>query len=716
MADRLNDQPQGLPGRETECHLAVSAVLSAQRGIGQAIVFVGPRGMGKTAILAELAREIDGLLTDAVVCRGQFAAPTGSAAPLRDWVGRLAAASLGEPIGSDVRPSPLATIAAQADRRGHSNLRRLVERAAGQAGGAELVEIVVELARLCALSGSRSILFLLDDLHGAAADPGLTEALARAAASTSFAWIATALPSQTLATAFRRAPMRPMDLAGATAVVAQLAALRGRELAPELARAVGACLQGHGALSDSLMREMALSRDLEPGLETLSRQLIECFERSAFALETADRFRALFSSPSERVEGLEALCRFYAESEDPLGSTVLESRSPILVERTAALRALGFLDWQNDDLAPTPLWAFQQLASLWRDQSSGRVDPSGGRFWRGAEVLRRVRAAAPAGETCLDANGVAACLSALSGGEIESRHFVVLPEAWAPNGRLVFPRAVVAEPLNATPALAGVVESSPRWLAVAGMLGLASLEDNPADPGEMVFWVMAAFSPPVLVTDEDVRQVRRLAESLAAESAGVPLSGVWIVGGAFQPMAERAAKVSQVALSTWSAWRELNSLPDPTPEQFEIETPALVGDSDKGFFIDLTAEDSQGEAPAAEAAEALAESGGFPQDQCSEIHDAVSRGCRTALSRVSGRRANARVRARISDQSITISVEHETPRWRSATAGNGDANARPDDWDLGPLRSRMDEVFTEQLPWGCRLILRKRLDLFSQLS
>jgi hypothetical protein len=198
-----------------------------------------------------------------------------------------------------------------------------------------------------------------------------------------------------------------------------------------------------------------------------------------------------------------------------------------------------------------------------------------------------------------------------------------------------------------------------------------------------------------------------MAESLAMDAAGLKVSGVWIIGGSFRSTAERMAESEGVALTTWRGWRTLNGLPMPTVAQMEAEEPTVVDPSGRSFTLDLS-DDSGSETPAADAAERLAESGGFPLDQCREIHEAVRRGCQTALGRVKGAEACVRVRGRLENGTITVSIEHETPRWR---AGEPNGAINPD-WNLAPLKSRMDEVLTEKLPWGSRLTLRKRLDPF----
>ncbi len=717
MAAKRNKPDQSLADRETECHLALGVILGAQRGVGQAVVFEGPRGAGKTALLDEIARRTHSLMPEALILRARFRQNEPAGDEFVHWTARLAAACLGEDLPEWDRTAPFEAISALASRRGEVELRRRIEQAAEAAqdpSDSSIIEVLVELGRSASKRLSQPVIFFLDDIHWLnAQQPRLSAAVAEAVDRTDFAWVATSLPGQdnagniSLSTAFRRTPMGPLDLPGATMVVERLAEERGRTLAPDLARALGSCLEGHGALSESFARELALSADPEPSLDAMIRLLVESFEKGAFGARLSAEFRLLFPDMAERADALEALGRLAESADGQLGMGRFAPTPDVLINNAGPLRALGLLDWQTEAVAPTPFWVLRQLISFWSEQLAGRYDASTGRFWRGAEVLRRVTAVAPAGEADLNANALAACLGALSGAELDESHFVVLPDSLAPSRRLCLPQAIVAEPLRRATGLPMSGGAAPPWMALSGMLGLETMTDNPGALGDMAFWVVAAFSPPVTVTGDDVRHVRRMAESLAMDAAGLRVSGVWVIGGSFRSTAERMAESEGVALTTWRGWRALNGLPMPTAAQMEAEEPTVVDPSGRSFTLDLS-RDADSETPATDAAEKLAETGGFPIDQCREIHEAVRRGCQTALEHVKGVEACVRVRGRLENGTITVAVEHETPRWRSGEP-NGAAGAN---WNLAPLKSRMDEVLTEKLPWGSRLTLRKRLDPF----
>jgi len=226
---------------------------------------------------------------------------------------------------------------------------------------------------------------------------------------------------------------------------------------------------------------------------------------------------------------------------------------------------------------------------------------------------------------------------------------------------------------------------------------------------------LGAFSPPLVVTGEDVVQTRRLAQLVSREAAGLEPSGIWIVAGSFRPEARRAAEEQGVALSTWAAWRALNALPPPSPAQLQMEAPTVVDPSGRSFCLDLTGR-SEAEEAAADAAQALAEKAGFAPSQRRDIHEAVRLGCRDALRRVAGANVAVRVRARLDEHSLTVAVEHEIPRWRAAPVDGAGAPGAEVAWDLAPLKSRVDQALAEGLPWGSRLTLRKRLDPFPHLG
>ncbi|MCX7011986.1 MAG: AAA family ATPase [Candidatus Sumerlaeota bacterium] len=713
MDGRSQDKRSVLAGREGECHQAVAAALSVRRGGAQALLFAGPRGIGKSALLEEIARRIEGLMPDAVLCRGRFGAGAAEAV-LSEWAARLAALTLGQRISSTEKPPPLEALSALAARRGEPALRRLVDeaRSAAQQGrGAALAGTLVALSHAASGRQRRMTLFLADGLD-ALAETGrdALHALADAAARGAAPLIATALPGFRLAppgglaaaTGFRTVALAPLDPPAAAQVVERLTAERGRAVAGAAARALGGCLQGHGALTDSFARELAFVDTPELRLETLARALLGALERGAFAEALSEEFQSLFRNVRERAEALRALCLLNAEwSESP---ALPVEESPLLREKAAPLRAMGLLDWRTDAVEPTPFWALRQLAIAWGDRIADGRNAALSRFWRGAEVARRIRESSAAGDLELDAARLAACLEALSGLTLDPRHFAALPELLAPAGRITLPRAVVAEPLR----------FGRPWLAAAGMLGLASLEERAEALGETAFWVVAALAPAIVVHDEDVRQVKRLADRSALEAAGLDSARVWLIGGSFRPEAVKAAKEEGVALSTWSAWRTLNALPQLTAEQVEAEAPTAFDPSGKSFSLDLTGR-PESETSAADAAETLAEQGGFAPDPCRQIGEAVRLACRAALRKTAGTRAAARVRVRLDKERLTFIVEHETARWGEEPAGGygavDEASA-----DLAKIQTLVDEALTERLAWGERLTLRKRFDPFAQFE
>ena len=93
MAFNSDETSIALADRETEVHLALGVILGAQRGGGHSVVFEGPRGVGKTALLEEIVNRSSGLMPEALICRARFRSSRSPGAEFVRWAARLAAAA-----------------------------------------------------------------------------------------------------------------------------------------------------------------------------------------------------------------------------------------------------------------------------------------------------------------------------------------------------------------------------------------------------------------------------------------------------------------------------------------------------------------------------------------------------------------------------------------------------------------------------------------------
>lgn len=694
MAIQPSGNPLRLSGRENECHCAIGAVLAAQRSAGQAICFIGPQGIGKSLLLREIAARIDDLMPEALVCEGSFGPGSNITDLILNWGTRLSLAAMGQRPGRSMPIPDIKSVSAQAGRRSEILLREQMERliqASHAPTARPVVEVFTDLARLAVSRFNHPVVLLLDDLHELLkSDPSSAAALQRLSELEAFTWIAATLPVEDvhpLLRTFRRYILTPLDLASAAQVVEVLCGRRGHNLTPESSRALAACLEGHGALSEDFARELSQVNDPEPGLDTHVRLLLATLEHGAFASTVSAALHALVTGHDQRREVLEALVALHEMPNNP--------PLPILLAFAQELRELGLLDWQSTSVAPTPLWIMRQLIHLWNE-----VNLRDKTLRRSAQVLKRMQSLAPAGEAELEAGTLTACVSALSGVEIESDRFAAMPRWAASAGRMRMPMVLACEAVDAAEALRYTSAGPPDWIVMAGMVGMPSMDEGGHSSGEVSFWLIAAFSPPITVREDDVRQIRQAAEGIAMDTAGVRPTGVWIIGGDFDPSAERMAEIEGIFLSSWSAWRALNALPQPSAEQMESESRSLFDPSGLAFTLDLNATASPGTSSATEALDALAERAGFNPAQRRKVLE--------AFWAATGDRPEGRLRARQVDQTLHVILELENPRWR-----NGQSTAsRKQEWDLNTLRGLMDQVIVEQLPWGRRLRLIKRLDLF----